>query len=251
MDYEINQIKITSTKYEGIQEYIDRTFKLNLLNHFITFNLDFLHTASINPVFSRICKKAQYVFPDGYGLLTLLKLKYDKSIERITGHDLFIELLKYSDKMNLPVALLGASENVLNKTVQRIKSDFPGCKIVSAISPPLFFEKNEVLNKKIIDELCSSKPQILIVALGSPRQEIWIDNYKNIINAKVNIGVGSVFDYYSREKIRCPEFLQHLRLEWFWRFAFEPVRLFKRYFIDDLPFFILQYIKILKEKHGK
>ncbi len=78
----------------------------------------------------------------------------------------------------------------------------------------------------------------MFLALGSPRQEIWLSKHKNEIGAIINVGVGSVFDYFSGKKKRCPKFLQRIKIEWLWRLLSEPNRLFKRYIINDIPFFL-------------
>ncbi len=210
----------------------------------ITFNLDFYLNASINPEFKNICQSSGFVFPDGFGITKLLKLKYGITVNRITGNDLFILLLELANKNRLKAAFAGSTNKTLAKLRNKIQINYPDLIICETESPPLNFEKDPIVNNSVIEKLKDSKPDILFLALGSPRQEIWLAENKERIGAKINIGVGAAFDYYSGTKKRSPEFLQKTGLEWTWRLFNEPGRLFRRYIIRDLPFFIKEYFKI-------
>ena len=165
---------------------------------------------------------------------------------------MFVILLELANEFNLNVALIGSTPNTLGKLTDKIISNYPELNICSAISPPLGFEKRPTYDKEIIGELKKSKPGILLLALGSPRQEIWLDENKEAIGAKeFNMGVGAVFDFYTGTKKRSPDFMQKLGLEWFWRLLNEPIRLFRRYIVNDLPFFIYKAFNILVDKYLK
>ena len=148
----------------------------------------------------------------------------------------------------MKIALVGSSNLAQQKIIKIIKEKFPNIKVVSTISPPFQFEKNESENKKVIDELIEAKPDVLFLSLGAPRQEYWIENYKNLIGTKLNVPVGAVFDYFSGEKTRAPKIFQAVGLEWFWRLLVEPKRLFNRYILNDIPFYFKMLYQIIKEK---
>ncbi len=235
--FSLNGIPISSMTKESL-----KVFFLNELldegknNLTVTFNLDFLRSTTVDINFKEICKNAQLVVPDGVGVTSLIYLKYGKIIRRITGTDIFKIILTIADERQLKIALVGSSISVQKKIINKLNEEFPNIKIVSTLSPPFLFENNEIENKKVIDELISAKPDVLFIALGSPRQEYWLEKYKESIGAKINVGVGAVFNYFSGEKRRAPKIFQAIGLEWFWRLLAEPKRLFKRYVLNDIPF---------------
>lgn len=214
----------------------------------ITFNLDFYHNTKKYPYFREICENSRFVFPDGYGITKLLKIQHRISVSRITGHILFQILLELANELRLRVAFAGATENSLNKTINRVSGNYPGLVICEAVSPPENFEEDETQSKNVSNKLRNCQPDILILALGSPRQEKWLADNMEFIGAQINIGVGSVFDYYGGSKKRSPEIFQRAGLEWLWRLVNEPARLSGRYIINDIPFFIKQYLKIKFKK---
>jgi N-acetylglucosaminyldiphosphoundecaprenol N-acetyl-beta-D-mannosaminyltransferase len=213
--------------------------------HIITFNLDFFYNTSKNNEFRDICQNSKFVVPDGHGITCLLKMKYKKNVTRITGSELLINLLKMADESHLKVALVGSYSSTQLLLKKKVETFFPNLFVVASISPPYLFENDPEENMKVLDFLIVNKPDIVFVAMGSPRQEIWIARIKEAVNAKIFIGVGAVFDFYTGNKKRAPILVQNIRLEWLWRFFFEPLRLFRRYFINDLPFFIKQSFRIL------
>jgi len=185
------------------------------------------------------------VLPDGMGFILLIKLKYGTKLERITGNDLLKILLEICNVNSFSVAFVGSTPNILTKLKNKIQLNYPNLKVSNILSPSFNFEYNYKENDKVLSELKESKPDVLFLALGCPRQELWIAKYKDIIGAKINIGVGSAFDFYTREKLRAPIIVQKIYLEWFWRLMTEPRRLFKRYIIQDVPFFFKEATNIL------
>ena len=235
----LDNISIVSTNLTELREYFLKILANNLKPALIiTFNLEFYRNALINKEFNSVCQRAELILPDGISITHLLKLKYKKKLNRVTGNDIFEILLSLSMDMPLKVAFVGSSESVIQDLSAKVSHRFPNCKIAAAISPTQFFEKNEPENNLVVEMLKKAKPDVLFLALGNPRQEIWLDKYRNQIGAKINVGVGAVFDFYTGYKRRSPEIFQKLSLEWAWRLMNEPKRLYKRYLIYGIPFFI-------------
>jgi N-acetylglucosaminyldiphosphoundecaprenol N-acetyl-beta-D-mannosaminyltransferase len=246
--FSLNEIPISNIKILDLKKYLCGILQNNDTNFLIPFNLDLLRISTFDLNFNDICKKATIIFPDGAGITSLLFLKYGKRIKRITGTDVFKTILSIAEEQKLKVALVGSSHKAQQKIIKKLNDKFPNIKVVSTISPPFLFEKNESENKKVIDELTEAKPDVLFLSLGAPRQEYWIENYKNLIGTKLNVCVGAVFDYFSGEKTRAPKFFQVIGLEWFWRLLAEPKRLYKRYIINDIPFYFKMLGQILKDR---
>ncbi len=242
---DINGIKIISGNFEELPDFIKNILLRNGPTLIVTLNIDFLRIAEKNQYFKEICQNASAVFPDGMPVTWLARLKSGKKMKRITGFDLFSSILDASEKEEIRIAVLGSEEDKLNKTEEFLKKTHPGIRIVRTISPPPGFENDTQLNEFVIKELRISSPDILLAALGCPRQEIWLRENMEKVGASINIGVGGIFDIISGEKKRAPRFLQRAGLEWLWRLSLEPGRLFSRYIIKDLPFFIWLMFKIL------
>ncbi len=208
-NFSLNDIPISSINRKALKQYLENNLFIEGENNLIvTFNLDFLRNANIDDKFKTICQNAKLIVPDGVGITSLVYFKYGKIIKRITGTDIFNIILSIANKKHLKIALVGSSISAHKKIKILLNKEFPNIDIVSAQSPPFLFEKDENENKKVVDELISVKPDILFAALGSPRQEFWIEQNKKIIGAKVNVGVGAVFNYISGEKTRAQNFFK-------------------------------------------
>jgi len=184
------------------------------------------------------------VVPDGAGITFLVWLKYRARIERITGSDLLGICFDIANKNSLRIALVGASEQTLTKLKIISHQKWPNAFVFTS-SPEYEFEKNNELNTEVVNSLKCFNPDILLVALGCPRQEKWIFTNQKIIGAKISIGVGAVFDFYSGTIKRAPLLIQKFSFEWLWRLVHEPVRLGKRYLLNDLPFLIMSALRII------
>jgi N-acetylglucosaminyldiphosphoundecaprenol N-acetyl-beta-D-mannosaminyltransferase len=214
-----------------------------------TFNLDFLRIADSDEEFNNICKKSIYNFPDGAGITNLIKLKYNKKIKRITGNDLLPKILELVRNNNLRMVMIGGSNRVTSILKNEIAHQYSiGEDNLLCLAPPYEFELNSSLNMEIIEQINHFKPDITLAALGCPRQEKWLFNNMHNFNSKLNIGMGAAFDYFTGVKRRSPVIMQNHGLEWLWRLMKEPKRLFFRYIVLDIPFFIKTCTKIVIEK---
>ena len=248
--YQINKIDIHSFETDELKTKLSHIlFSQEKPQIITTFNLDFLRISEKNKDFLHICKNSLWNLPDGIGITYLIRLKYKIKIKRITGNDIFPILLYLANKQLLNVALIGSSEEVLKKVREIINSKYGNLKDrLLTISPPLHFENKIDINNEVVSSIEEFKPNIVLTALGCPRQEIWLWNHMDQFGSKINIGVGAVFDYYSETKKRSPRFLQKAGLEWIWRLLSEPIRLNKRYILLDLPYMIKLIFTFLLNK---
>lgn len=246
--YYLNNIRIAQIKRCSLKSTLENIlFSNKLLTQIITLNTDFLRISYKDSNFHNICKRSYLTCADGIGIVLLLWLHYREIFPRITGTDLFEECFRIANEHQLRIALVGASETTLSILSQKVYSKWPSVKI-KTISPKFEFERDSTLNNSIVNELKDFEPDILFVALGCPRQEKWINANKDYIRAKINIGVGAVFDFYAGTRRRAPIMFQKLGLEWFWRLIHEPIGLGKRYLYLDLPFFVKTVFKLLVKK---
>tara|TARA_B100001109_G_scaffold160796_1_gene130884 strand:- start:198 stop:956 length:759 start_codon:yes stop_codon:yes gene_type:complete len=182
--------------------------------------------------------------PDGRPIYWALKLLGYLNVDHLPGYYVTNEICKLANKKRYKIGIYGSTEYVQRDFIKNIKKKYKNIKFTYLFSPP--FRKLSIKEvKKIHKEINKSKIDILFVALGAPKQEIWMyDNYKEI-NC-VSIGIGAAIDFISGNKKMAPKHMEFLGLAWLFRLISEPRRLFFRYFVTNslfLYFFTLQYIK--------
>ncbi len=204
----------------------------------VTINPEMINLSFKDDNFASLLNEADLLLPDGVGIKLALMIMGEKS-NRIPGVDFSYKLLQACEKSGVTVAFVGTTSEILNKAVENIKSKMPDLKIV--YTQDGFFE-NEA---KVYEELKSVSPGLVLVALGSPKQEFFIQKAKKVLKTGLLIGVGGSFDVWSGVVKRAPRIYQKLGLEWLYRTISQPQR-FKRIF-PALPLFLL---KVLKSRLG-
>ncbi len=199
----------------------------------VTINPEMFQEAEKNADFANIVREAEMVIPDGVGVKIALQITGKKAV-RIPGIDFAKRLLKEAASSGIPVAIVGSKEEVVTKAVENLQKEINGLNIVYYHDG--YFKDDE----PIYNELKSKAPKLILVALGSPRQEQFIYNAKRILNPALMIGVGGSLDVWSGTVKRAPKIFQVLGLEWLYRTVTQPSR-FKRIF-PTLPLFILKVI---------
>jgi N-acetylglucosaminyldiphosphoundecaprenol N-acetyl-beta-D-mannosaminyltransferase len=178
--------------------------------------------------FRAILNRADLITPDGMPIVWMLRLKGVRDQQRVYGPTLMLHILEMASREGLSVGFYGGEPAVLTKLVARMSELFPHLNVKYAFSPP-FRVLTEKEQMQIRAEIIQSGVQVLLVGLGCPRQERWIDSQRGIIPA-VMVGIGAAFDFHAGVKPQAPAWMQKLGLEWFFRLLSEPRRLWKRYF---------------------
>lgn len=183
--------------------------------------------------------KADMIVPDGIGVVWASKYASQRITERVAGCDLIQEVMKEMAGTDKRVYFLGGAPTVAEKAAQKMKEKYKGLK-VAGVHDGYFNEEQE---KKLIEEIFSLKPDLLLVGLGVPKQEKWIYANRDKLGFKVAVGVGGSFDVLSGNVKRAPQIFRKLNLEWFYRLITQPTR-FKR--MLELPKFALKVKKEYK-----
>ena len=206
-----------------------------------------------NKKYKRAHDNANIAVPDGRPIYWALKLLGNLKVDHLPGYLITNEICKLANKKKYKIGVYGSTSYVQQKFIKKIKLKYKDVKFSYLFSPP--FRKLSLKEIKNIQvKINKSKINILFVALGAPKQEIWMyDNYKKL-NC-VSIGIGAAIDFISGNKKMAPKFIEFLGLAWLFRLISEPRRLFFRYFITNtlfLYFFTIQYIKFKYiTNHGK
>lgn len=201
-----------------------------------TPNPEFIMNALKDEEFMQILNKSSLNIADGIGVVIASKILGYPLRERVAGYDLVQNLFSYMRSKEKTVYFLGATEEVILAAKENMQKKYRGLKVVG-VHNGYFSENEEYL---IIDEINELRPDLLLVGLGSPRQEKWIFNNKDKIDTKVMIGVGGSFDVMAGFIKRAPKFFINLNLEWFYRLITQPTR-FKR--MIKLPLFLFEVLK--------
>ncbi|MCI0329540.1 MAG: WecB/TagA/CpsF family glycosyltransferase [candidate division Zixibacteria bacterium] len=203
----------------------------------VTPNVDHLLRLKKDGHFREIYRQASFVVPDGMPLVWASRWLGKPLPERITGADLFPRLCELAARRGHSIFLLGSTTDVCRRAAARLRREHRKLKIAGHYSPPFGFEKCRDEMEKIVRVLKRTKPDIVFVGLGAPKQEKLIYHLRSKVPARLFLGVGAAFDFYSGEKKRAPLWAQKAGLEWAFRLLAEPKRLWKRYLVDDPRFF--------------
>ena len=199
----------------------------------VTINPEMFEYSNNDADFINIVKEAEMVIPDGIGVKIALKIN-GYNVDRIPGIDFAKRLLKEAALNNIPVAIIGAKEEVISKAINNLQNEISGLNIVYYHNG--YFENDNV----IYEELLAKSPKLVLVAMGSPRQEKFIYGAKKVLKPALMIGIGGSLDVWSGEVQRAPRIFQMLGLEWLYRTIAQPERI-KRIF-PTLPMFVVKAI---------
>jgi N-acetylglucosaminyldiphosphoundecaprenol N-acetyl-beta-D-mannosaminyltransferase len=183
-----------------------------------------------NPALANVIKQAELVVPDGSGIVLYLRSQGEK-IERCPGIELSEQIVAIAAEKQWRIFLIGGAPNVVNTVAADWQQQWSDIAIAGTHHG--YFD--HVIEQQIIEQLQSSQPDLILVGLGVPRQELWIQKYRYLCPNAVWIGVGGSFDIWSGLKTRAPEFFGKNNLEWLYRLYQEPWR-WKR--MLSLPHFV-------------
>lgn len=230
-------VNVSPLTYEGIITEIKTRIARQEQSTIIAVNPEKIIMAQRNPEVKTLINNSTFQIADGVGVLLASKVKGGKITSRVTGVDMMEKLLNFATTEGYPVYFYGAKEEVITKAISEIKKVQPQLIVAGYTNG---YEKDEVA---LVQRIHNSDAKILFVALGSPKQELWIKrNLTNLPNVLVFQGVGGSFDVFSGMVKRAPAFFRKFGLEWLYRLGSNPSRIKRQM---NLPIFLL---KILKER---
>jgi len=199
--------------------------------------------AEKDEIFKKSLKESDVLLPDGIGIVAATKFLKGKTIKKIAGADLHLQLLKNLNKNNGSCFYLGSSEQTLMGIKERINMEF-SCIKVGTFSPPFKAQFTSDDNAHMVSCVNSFNPDVLFVGMTAPKQEKWVYQHHGALDAKVICSIGAVFDFYGGDVNRPHRIWIKLGLEWLVRLVHEPKRMWKRYLFYGPVFLYL----VLKEK---
>lgn len=205
-------------------------------------------TARREPAFWPAINSADFALPDGAPVAWYLRWRGFPGQQRINGPDLMWRCCAMAAERNLSIFMYGCSAKTLRRLNARLGHEFPGLRLVGSYAPP-FRELTVEEDTQVVRMIENSGAQIVFVALGCPKQEAWMAAHRGRIQA-VMIGVGAAFDYHAGVVRRAPRWIREAGMEWLYRLASEPERLWRRYLVTNTLFIAYVLGELFRVRRG-
>ncbi len=229
-------MRVDRVDMTGALALVEQFIRSGEPHHIVTADASMVVTASQDPEFARIVADSDLVTPDGAGILWASKTLGIPVRAKVSGVDLAARCCALSVEKNWRIYFLGAGPGVAEEASARMRARYPGAQIVGFRDG--FFKPDD--EAAIVAQIKEANPDILLVALGIPKQEKFIARHKAALGAPVCIGVGGTFDVFSGQVRRAPVWMQNLGLEWLHRVASNPKKISK---VALLPRFALMTLR--------
>jgi N-acetylglucosaminyldiphosphoundecaprenol N-acetyl-beta-D-mannosaminyltransferase len=202
----------------------------------LTPNVDHVVMAETDEALKAAYDDASLSLVDGKPLVWLAKAMNRPLPCKISGSDLLRPLIKRAADEGLSCFFLGGKEGIAQKAADILVAENPGLKMAGCFSPPFGFEKDPVEDQKVVDVVVTARPDLLFVALGAPKQELWMHKHRAALAPAVGLGIGASLDFVAGVVQRAPTWMSEAGLEWVYRLTQEPKRMFDRYIVRDSAF---------------
>lgn len=202
-----------------------------------------------DPELLRIFNASGMTTPDGMPIVWLLRLLGHRSANRVYGPDLMHAVCRRSETVGWRHHFYGGLPGVAEQLAGRLQAEHPGLRIAGVGTPPIPWQPGHE-DQKGVEMINASAADIVWVGLSTPKQEYWMATHRARLRAPVLIGVGAAFDFLSGAKPQAPRWMQRSGLEWLFRLATEPRRLWPRYLVDNPLFVVLVILQLVGLRRG-
>ncbi|MEB3288244.1 MAG: WecB/TagA/CpsF family glycosyltransferase [Vampirovibrionales bacterium] len=220
---------------------------------FSAVNIQIMNTAYHEPDIRDFLQQSKVVYCDGAGVVSASKLLHPKEYaitQRVTAADWLFELFEYLNEHGKTVYYLGGEPGIVEKALAIYQSRKPGvpCPVIGFHHG--YILKDPQLEQRVIEDINRLSPDLLIVAMGCPLQERWIQQNAGKLSVSVLYPIGATLDYLTEKVQRCPKWMGENGLEWIWRLALEPKRMFRRYVLGNPYFMARVWLNVLSIRTG-
>jgi N-acetylglucosaminyldiphosphoundecaprenol N-acetyl-beta-D-mannosaminyltransferase len=212
-----------------------------------TPNVDHVVLAEHDARFAAAYSRADLSFADGMPLVALSRLRAVRLPEKVSGSDLTLPLMERAATRGWRVYLLGGVEGVADKAGKRLKERYPSLQIVGTDPAHIDLAARPEERAAEVARIAATRPDIVLVALGAPKQEIWIDEVATALAPAVLIGVGASLDFLAGTAVRAPRWMARVGLEWVHRLGQDPKRMIQRYLVRDAEFPVIFARQLVRE----
>ncbi len=249
----IGGIPLASVTFEEALDSLERFITEGTPHLVCTVNVNQVYAFRKDADFRRAYRRASLLLCDGRPLLWTSHLLGRPLPAHIPGSRLLPAFAERAAERGYRLYFLGAAPGVAAKAARLLEARYPGLQVVECYSPPFGFEKDPVENERTLERVRKARPDALFVAFGAPKQEKWLAQHLEELQVPVMVGIGSTFDSLANRGTPAPDWATNHGLEWFYRLALEPRRLWKRYLLENtrvLPYLILQILAARCARRG-
>jgi N-acetylglucosaminyldiphosphoundecaprenol N-acetyl-beta-D-mannosaminyltransferase len=228
-------VSVAAVELAGVLETIDRWRSQRTPSYVCVTPAHSIMACQQDKRLRKVFNSSGLTVPDGMSLVWLLRIRSRLKVERIYGPDLVLAVCEAGLSRGYRHFFVGGGPGVAEELVRQLRAKFVGVRIAGTLQLP--FIRSSQVEQELTQVVRKSRPDILWVGLGSPKQELWMADHLEQLQVPVMIGVGAAFDFLSGRKPQAPRWMQRAGLEWLFRLASEPRRLWPRY--RQYPFFAL------------
>jgi N-acetylglucosaminyldiphosphoundecaprenol N-acetyl-beta-D-mannosaminyltransferase len=210
-------------------------------------NAHVLNQSLAQPALRRALNEADLVYCDGYGVRLAAKALDVQIPHRMTGADWIWDLAALCEAAGLSVYLLGSEPGYASEAAMRLRRRYP--RLFVAGTHHGYFEVGSPHDDRVVEDINARRPDILLVGMGTPKQELWVHRNAPRLQTGVVWTVGALFDYVSGHTPRAPAWLADNGLEWIFRLAIEPQRMWRRYLLGN-PVFVSRVVAQARERRA-
>jgi N-acetylglucosaminyldiphosphoundecaprenol N-acetyl-beta-D-mannosaminyltransferase len=229
----ILDVNVDSVKMTEAIDIVEKLMDVQKPSFIATANAEMIMMADQDEELKCILNHADLVVPDGAGTVWAARHLGVSMPERVAGYDLTQHLLARAPQKKKRVFFFGSAPGVADKAKIKAESEYPGIQIVGVRDG--YFKKEQ--EQEIIDQIKSARPDLLLAALGVPKQEKWLYEHLQELNVPVSIGVGGTLDVMAGVMKRAPLWMQRAKLEWLFRGLLQPKRIGR---LIALPRFVIK-----------
>lgn len=246
--YRILNTYVNAVSMDETIAIVEEIIKTRVPTQHVVINANKINLMESDPSLKKIVNSCPLINADGASILWAARKLNIPLKERVTGIDLFLNLVRLAGEKGYKIYLFGARQEVVEKVRNVFMKAYPNLQIVGYRNG-FFTEADE---PEIVREMSDSGADMAFVGFSSPKKEYWINKYINQLNIPFVMGVGGSFDVVAGITDRAPVWMQTHGLEWFYRFIQEPRRMWKRYVIGNIQFIILTYrTSFMLKKHDR
>lgn len=253
-ELELLGVRVSNIDFDDLCALLRRWVDERSVHCVFTPNVDHIVRCDRDAAFRDAYDRASLRIVDGMILMWAARLLGKPVAAKLSGSDMVPRLSEVAAREGYRVFLFGAAPGVADEAAERLRDRYPGLTIAGTYSPPMGFEKDEQENGKAIEAVRSANADLLFVALGSPKQEVWMARHRDALGVPLMMGIGATLDFVSGRVRRAPVWMQNAGLEWVWRLAQEPRRLWRRYLVEDSGFigmFVREWLRGRSRESGR
>jgi N-acetylglucosaminyldiphosphoundecaprenol N-acetyl-beta-D-mannosaminyltransferase len=243
-------IPIDAVTFDGAVQRIDELVSSGLGGAVFTPNVDHVVLAQRNSAFRSAYAAVELALADGMPIVWSSRLLGTPVPGKVSGSDLLFPLAQHAVARGWRVYLIGGQPGVAAEAASSLSRLFPGIVIAGTDAPFVNAEGPDPASEAALERLCAARPDIVLVAFGAPKQEIWIHRHRDRLRPAVAIGIGAGLDFLAGRVRRAPRWISRVGLEWAWRLAQEPRRLWRRYLVEDPRFAAILWRELRRARPG-